>query len=444
MPGNRQAYDQAMNAGHNAAWDQEWSLAIAAYGQAIQEFPEDSTAHIHLGRALLEIGRLEDALKVYTRANQLMPNDPIPLENSADVLERMGRLKEAAQQYINVSELYLGQRDYDKAINNWERATKLTPGLVAIHAKLAQSYERIGNKPHAIFQYLTLAYTFSRMGENEKGAKAIQRALKLDGKYAPALNMLHAIQSGGTVSAPPLPADTPEQVTAKRDLPSLDDLTRDESAIGEADPLGPMGEAMTDALGLLASYVIEGGQLDAAGGSALQGMEFQRQGLHAEAIKGYQAAVGRLNHPALKMNLGGLLLLADKPADAVQYLGEATSHPQLAAGAYQALGKAYQALGKQKQALRCFIQSLQTVDTNLAVDSREIAELTSLYERLMTTLEGRTNEALTAINNRFVNLLVAKTGNDASPKRAASLKKRCADRVNRGWSIFWWRSAAMN
>ncbi len=64
MAGNRDAYEHAMNAGHNAAWDKEWPAAIAAYGQAIQEFPDDHEAHINLGLALLEVGRLEDALRV--------------------------------------------------------------------------------------------------------------------------------------------------------------------------------------------------------------------------------------------------------------------------------------------------------------------------------------------------------------------------------------------
>src|SRR5512134_2987704 len=162
MPGNRQNYEQSMNAGHNAAWDQDWQVAIAAYGRAIQEFPEDPEAHIHLGLGLLEMGRLEDALKVYTRAHQLAPEDPIPLEKSADVLERMGRLREAAQQYVNVAEIYLGQRDIDKAISNWEKATHLTPGLIAVHAKLAQGYERIGDKAKAIREYHLLAFNFQR------------------------------------------------------------------------------------------------------------------------------------------------------------------------------------------------------------------------------------------------------------------------------------------
>ena len=141
MPGREDVFQKAMNEGHSAAWDQEWDQAIQAYGRAVQEFGDDPEAHIHLGLGLLEMGRLEDALKVYTRAHQLAPDDPIPLEKSADVLERMGRLREAAQQYVNVSEVYLSQRDLAKAIGNWERATHLTPGLIPVHAKLAQAYD---------------------------------------------------------------------------------------------------------------------------------------------------------------------------------------------------------------------------------------------------------------------------------------------------------------
>jgi tetratricopeptide (TPR) repeat protein len=158
MAGNREAFEQAMNAGHNAAWEQNWSEAIAAYGRAIQQFPQDPDAHIHLGLSLLKAGRLDAALKVYTRAYQLDSNDPIPLEKSAEVLELMGRLREAAQQYVNVAEIYLGQRDLDKAVGNWKQATRLSPGFISVHAKLAQAYERMGENPRAIREYLILAF----------------------------------------------------------------------------------------------------------------------------------------------------------------------------------------------------------------------------------------------------------------------------------------------
>ncbi len=427
MPGNREAYEQAMNAGHNAAWDKEWSLAIAAYGQAVKEFPDDVEAHIHLGLALLEIGRLEDALKVYTRAHQLAPDDPISLEKSADILERVGRMKDASQQYVNVAEVYLGQRDLNKAIENWDRATRLTPGLVAIHAKLAQAYERLGNKPRALRQYLLLGQAFQRMSDSDKATKAIQRALKLDSKNVAALNALRAIEAGAEVN---IPADTGDLSARAASVPSVKSARA--AQISEADPLGPMGEAMTDALGLLASHVIEGGMLDAAGGDALQAMELQRQSLHEQAIAAYLRAEPRLNHPALKLNLGALLVLVNKPNEAVKHLGEATAHPQLAAGALHALGKAYFMLGKQKQASRFLIQSLQAVDTILTMDTDDPEDLATLYERLLTALEGRSEEAMAAINNRFVSLLEGKDWKQRVAETRRQLEETLRDEGEQG------------
>jgi tetratricopeptide (TPR) repeat protein len=243
MAGNTEAYQQAMNAGHNSAWDQDWAQAIQYYGRAIQEFAEDPEAHIHLGLALLEAGRLEDAHKVYTRAHQLSPEDPIPLEKSADVLERLGRLREAAEQYINVAEIYFGQRDLDKTIGNWERATRLTPGLVSIHGKLAQVRERVGDNKGAIREYLTLAFNFQRLGNTENALKAAQRALRLDKSNPQVLNTIRALEAGHDINPPTDDSDNSNGASARaavRDIgfetaaPATDARGH---AIGDADPL---------------------------------------------------------------------------------------------------------------------------------------------------------------------------------------------------------------
>jgi tetratricopeptide (TPR) repeat protein len=405
MPGNQDAYEQYMNSGHNAAWDQDWTVAIKAYGRALQEFPDNADAHIHMGLALLKAGRLDDALKVYMRAHQINQADPIPLEKSADVLERMGRLREAAQQYVNVAEMYLSQRDIDKAIASWDKATRLTPGLVGVHLKLAQAYERIGSKPKAIREYLTLAFNFQRNGDSDKAMRAVQRALKLDPKNAQSLNTLRVIETGGEMMPPN--RDDPDQAhrDAATDFADLFDVRED---IGEADPLGPVGEAMTEALGMLAEHVVESGNLDAAGSDALHAMELQRQGLHEEAIKAYERAAPHMRHPALKLNLGALLLLVGRPDEAVKHLGEAAVVPDLSAGAYHGLGQSYFKMGRHKQASRFLIQSLQAVDTSLANDVDEVQELVEVYDQLLTTLDGRSDEALAPINQRFVNLLQGK------------------------------------
>jgi tetratricopeptide (TPR) repeat protein len=398
-----------MNAGHNAAWDREWPMAVAAYGQAIQEFPNDHEAHIHLGLALLELGRLEDALKVYTRAHQLSANDPIPLEKSADILEKVGRLKEAAQQYVNVAEIYLGQRDLAKAIYNWEQATRLTPGLVQIHAKLAQAYERLGVKPKAIREYLTLAANFQRLGEAEKALQAAQRALRLDSKNGTTLNALRALESGSEISLPSTEGEKgPSRVGAAASGKSSAKTASQIPEVSEADPLGPIGETMTDSLGMLAMYVMESGALDASGSDALMALELHRQGSRAPAIEAYKRAEGKLKHPALELNLGGLLLLEQRYDEAVKHLADSVASPQLAPGAFHGLGMAYANLGKHKQALNYLIQALQAVDMAHASRNEDEIKIAALYEQIQDIIKERPPETMEAANKRFIILLSGK------------------------------------
>jgi tetratricopeptide (TPR) repeat protein len=407
MSGNRETYQSQMELGNEAAWQGDWASAVEAYTQAVQEFADEADAHINLGYALLQDGQFNSALKVYKKAVQLAPNDAAPLEGSADALERMGRLKEAAQQYVKVSDVYLKQRDIGKAIANWEHATQLTPGLVSVHAKLAQAYERIGDKAQSIREYLILAFNFQKNGDIPKAIKAAQRALRLDKRNSHTLNILRALESGGEVQLPEEIQMRAEARSAPQDISIGDDFSSSDGReeIEESDPLGPLGEAMSDAMEFLAQFVVEGG-LDMSVAFALQAMESQRQGLLTEAAASYMQAVeAGMSHPALKLNLGGLLVLTDKPKDAVGHLGEATLDPNLSAGALHGMGLAYYAMDDQKKASRYLTQSLRTVDTMLATSETEIEQLTSLYENLLAALSERDSDALKPVNERLSSLL---------------------------------------
>ncbi len=415
MPGNQELYQQEMETGNEAAWDQDWTAAANAYGRALQEFPDDPEAHLSLGFSLLRAERLNEALRVYKRAYQLTPEDPIPLEKSADVLQKMGRMREAAKQYANVADVYLKQRDIDKAISNWEKATELTPGLVALHSKLAKAYKRIGDRKRAIYHYLMLAYNFSRSADSERAAKAAQYALKLNRNHTEALNALRSAEAGAQVKQPtPVKQAEKVQVAADDvaidwgDLSDLDVATGEtESSTSEANPLGPMGEAMADSLSMLATHIMMSGGFEVGGVEALQAMEFQRQGLYSEAISAYEKATNRLTHPALSLNLGALLLLSEQPGDAVKPLQSATQDENLEVGAYHALGQAYFRQGKHRSGVEYLAQAARLSDLSHADSDTDREEVETIYTALLDANSKRNenDETLQAVCQRLVNLL---------------------------------------
>jgi tetratricopeptide (TPR) repeat protein len=404
---NPQEFNKLMEAGASAGWDGRWQDAARAYSDAVKMRPDDPDANNNLALALYNIGDLDNSLRFYQRAHQLAPEEPEPLERSGDILERKGNNKGAAENYVQVSEVYLKRRNLNKAIENWERATYLHPGMVSVHARMAQAYERIGDKAKTMREYLTMAYHFQKMKEDQKAIRAVERALRFDKNNAQALNILRALQSGRALPDDIIKREAPPKREADIDPFKLDD---DKPKVGDAHPLGPIGESLEESMELLAQHVVESG-LNNYVMFAMQGMELQRQGESefAKAADAYrQADKAGLRHPALKMVLGGLLTLTNQAAEAIPHLEQAIPDQTLLPGALHGLGIAYYKLGQQTDASRYLIQSLRAVDTNLTTKPKEQQELSQVYDSLLTALEGRAADALKIINERFIAMLSGK------------------------------------
>ena len=422
MAGNRDIYEQAMTTGHSAAWDQDWNTAISAYARAIQEIPEDPLAHNSLGLALLQARRYNDSLKVYTRAHQLAPDDPVPLEKSADVLERLGRLKEAAQQYINVADIYLANRDLDKAIGNWERATRLTPGLMQIHFRLAQSYERTGQKKSAVREYLTLAFNFRANNDTPKALQAVERALRLEPTNPQALNTKQALLSGATVF---VPQDFEQRAPENERRDGFETQDGRES-VGDSNPHGPIGESTEKALADLAEFVLSD-DLTAATNFAIQAIEMQKIGENQQATASFQRAESAgIRHPSLYMCLGVVLLLQDRWQDALSYLDRVKSDPNYASGAAHGLGQAFIGLKKNKEAATNLIDALRLVDTSLAMGAEEASQLAAVYTSLKNGLAAMEENDLVKMNERFTKWL---TGPDWK-RRVAETRRQLTEALS--------------
>lgn len=421
MAGNREIYEQAMNDGHGAAWDQEWDKATSAYARAIQELPEDPAAHNSLGLALLNSKRFDDALKVYNRAHALAPDDPVPLEKGADVLERLGRLQEAAEKYVSVADIYLGQRDLDKAIGNWERATRLSPGQLQIHYRLAQAYERTGQKRAALREYLTLAFNFQRSGDKTKALQAVERALRLEPSNPQAVNARQAIETDALMTVPEVDADKPD--TAAQYVMPVEDSR---SGTGESHPNGPLGEATETALSALAEVVM-GGDLSAASAIVIQAIELHKNHESLEAVEAYlKAEENGMRYSALDMCLGAVLLDSEMWSEAEIYLEKASGVTDYAAGAAHGLGKVYIGLNQPHKAAEELITALQLVDTSLAMNPDEASQLTAVYNSLLKSTENVQDGDLNQMNTQFIEWL---SGGDWKV-RIAETRRSLAERLS--------------
>src|SRR5258706_13372149 len=155
MPGREDIFQKAMNEGHSSAWDQEWNKAAAAYRTALQEMPDNPKALNSLGLALFQQGNFDESLQIYKRVAQITPQDPSPMEKLAQLLERTGHLKEAIDAAFKAADLFINQRDVDKAIENWVRVTSLEPENTVAHPRLALTLKRLGHKPQSAADSLT-------------------------------------------------------------------------------------------------------------------------------------------------------------------------------------------------------------------------------------------------------------------------------------------------
>jgi tetratricopeptide (TPR) repeat protein len=196
----------------------DYQSQLSLWGDTVAKRPGNARAHDSLGNALLDAGRVKDAIREYTTALRLAPDDPrehynlayglavagqpgeamvryqealkldpnyVEAHNNFGVaLAAAGRLEEAVGQYETVLKLQpdnaeayynLGRADYQmnrlpQAIEQYEKALQLNPAGVEIHDNLGTALAQMDRLPEAIASY--------------------EEALRIDPGYAAAHNNL--------------------------------------------------------------------------------------------------------------------------------------------------------------------------------------------------------------------------------------------------------------
>jgi tetratricopeptide (TPR) repeat protein len=448
MPGREDIFQKAMNEGHSAAWDQEWEKAAAAYRNALQEFPDHPKALNSLGLALFQQGNFDESLQIYKRVAQITPQDPVPMEKLAQLLERTGRLKEAIEAAFKAADLFLNQRDVDKAMENWVRVTSLDPEHVLAHSRLALAHERLGHKPQAVTEYLAVASLIQRTGNMEKTYELVKKALQIMPESAEAVQAQTLLRSGQLLPKPLRPKGGTGPI-AMAQVKRLDQPKR------QADSgLDPIAEARQKALTRLAeilfdyttdeatftSQVRRGLQAFMRGTGQLslrqseqskvvlhlgQAIDSQTRGNDSQAAEELEHALeAGFNHPALYFDLGLLRSTGDRLESALRHLSHAVKHQDFGLASRLLMGQINHRLGRFGSASIEYLEALKLADS-MVVPAEQADEIRQMYEPLIEAQAAQTEEeALRRLCDNINDLLMRRNWRDHLHKAREQLPKQ--------------------
>jgi tetratricopeptide (TPR) repeat protein len=429
MSGEQERFQKAMNAGHSAAWDQEWGRAVDFYRQALQEIPNQPTALTSLGLALYQLQNYREALVCYQRAAELCPDDPLPLEKVGEIQELSGSLNSAVDTFMQVAEIYARTRDISKAVDTWIKVTRINQGHFLSHSRLALVYERMGRKQQAAEELLAMASLLQHAGEVQKAVQAAVHAQQLAPESPEPADALALLRTGQPLPKLSRPGgDTGPLIKAQ-----LRSMSTKELKEAKESP-NPIKEARQKALTELAGLIFEGSEEEAPeessakrgvqaivqglglGGNKLdrtrlmlhltQAVDMQSRDKSAGAMEELDRALDAgLDHPAAYFNLGLLALEAGLQESAVRHLAKAVNHTDYALGARLLAGQAYQKLGKNLEAATEYMEALRLADS--AVVAPELAEeLRQMYEPMIEALSGQPEDSYARICNNVSDLLL--------------------------------------
>lgn len=437
MTGRPDLFEESMQLGHSAAWDQDWDRAIEFYRKALAESPENSDALTSLGLALLETGHAKDALAAYHKASKATPEDPIPFEKCAEIFEELGQTGEAKEQREAAAQRYMQRRDAEKAVENWTHIGRLSPEDLKARSRLALTNERLGRRREAVHEYLAVASILQSAGRSDRATEAIQRALGLVPGDADATEAMRKLQAGRPLPAPAAPIGATKPLRMSQVKAILESPVEEETLAGDTDELtleepkedvevkDPEEAARQQALSMLAALLFEepegsdngsSGGLDfaaitqgiagARGESVAQpamyrylsqAIDYQTRDHKEQAAREFERAIqAGLSHPAAHYNLGFLHKELGQYDAARKHLLEAVGHPELSLGANLALGRLSRTQGDMGEAARHLVQALRIAD-NLTVDASRSGELSQLYDSILATQDEGDEDSLTEI-----------------------------------------------
>ncbi|MBI5823559.1 MAG: tetratricopeptide repeat protein [Chloroflexi bacterium] len=415
MPGRDDIFQKAMNEGHSAAWDQEWDKAVSAYRRALQEMPDNPKALSSLALALYQSGAIEEALQIYMNVAKLSPDDPVPMEKVAQLSERLGNLKNAMDAALRAGDLFLQQRDTEKALENWVRVTNLNPEHAIARSRLAQVHEKLGHAQQSVTEYLALASIIQRAGNAEKSKEMVDKAQSISPNSVEVKQAQTLLKTGQLLPKPirGKGGTGPIRMSQVKQL-------QEPHASRASSGLDPITEARQKALTQLAELLFEFSDespaaqerrglsaiMKGTGGISMQNAEqttvvlhlgqaidAQSKGKESQAAEEMEAALeANFKHPALYFNLGLLRYKGERYESAQRFLQNAIKHHDYALGTRLLLGQMLAKKSDFHAAALEYLEALKLADS-MTVPSDQADDIRQQYEPFIEAQKNQKDES---------------------------------------------------
>lgn len=121
----------------------QFNKAIKTFKKALEIDPQYSDAAVGLSIILNDIGRYDEAKKVFADAQAIIDKKKAPVVNH-HIEEKF------ASKHIELGDLYLQYKRFDQAIEQYQKALQLTQKKSDIALLIAEAYTQAGQKKQAI------------------------------------------------------------------------------------------------------------------------------------------------------------------------------------------------------------------------------------------------------------------------------------------------------
>jgi protein O-GlcNAc transferase len=167
-----------------------FTAAIAACHQAIQQQPDWAPAYVTMGNAQQAQNQIEAAIRSYLKALELNSNLP--------------------QAHVNLGSMYYKQGQLDQAIAAYQQGIRLKPDFAVAYWNLAQVFRQQGKEQQAhlaqqkavelqqpqgkAYQLFSQGQSFANQGQLKQAIAAYQQAIEMDSNLAEAYCQLGIIE----------------------------------------------------------------------------------------------------------------------------------------------------------------------------------------------------------------------------------------------------------